>query len=84
MRLFMYHDILFLLMLNVSNLLDQWALILLFILSPQIADIHPENYRLLKTDLSTYYAVSPTVISEAIVQDKSSGLIPLFPFATVR
>ncbi|XP_077252755.1 pyridoxal phosphate (PLP)-dependent transferases superfamily protein [Tasmannia lanceolata] len=49
----------------------------------QIAGIHPENYRLLKTDSSTDYALSPNVLYEAISDDISAGLIPLFLCATV-
>lgn len=50
----------------------------------QIAGIHPENCRVLKTDSSTEYALSPESLSEAISQDIASGLIPFFLCATVR
>lgn len=50
----------------------------------QIAGIHLENYKVLKTDSSTNYALAPDVISEAICNDRASGLIPFFLCATVR
>lgn len=49
----------------------------------QIAGIHMENYRVLKTDSSTNYALSADVISEAILKDRAAGLIPFFLCATV-
>ncbi|KAH6823944.1 Pyridoxal phosphate transferases superfamily protein [Perilla frutescens var. hirtella] len=49
----------------------------------KIAGIHPENFRVLKTDSSTDYALSPESLSGAISQDISSGLIPFFLGATV-
>ncbi|XAR58684.1 Tyrosine decarboxylase [Bertholletia excelsa] len=49
----------------------------------QIAGIHPENCRFLKTDASTEYALSPTSLNEAILDDINSGLIPFFLCATV-
>ncbi|CAI0434701.1 unnamed protein product [Linum tenue] len=49
----------------------------------QIAGIHPENCRLLKTDSSTDYALSPEIVSEAISHDISIGLIPFFLCGTV-
>lgn len=49
----------------------------------QIAGIHMENYRVLKTDSSTNYALSADVISEAISKDRAAGLIPFFLCATV-
>ncbi|XP_057965229.1 tyrosine decarboxylase 2 isoform X1 [Malania oleifera] len=49
----------------------------------QIGGIHPENCRLLKTDASTNYALSPDLLSEAISRDISIGLIPFFLCATV-
>eukprot|EP00268_Persea_americana_P063145 TRINITY_DN8154_c0_g1_i8.p1 TRINITY_DN8154_c0_g1~~TRINITY_DN8154_c0_g1_i8.p1 ORF type:complete len:263 (-),score=37.62 TRINITY_DN8154_c0_g1_i8:813-1601(-) len=49
----------------------------------QIAGIHMENYRVLKTDSSTSYALSADVISEAISKDCAAGLIPFFLCATV-
>lgn len=50
----------------------------------QIAGIHEENIRVLKTDSSTDFAISPELLSEAILHDSSSGLIPFFLCATVR
>lgn len=50
----------------------------------QIAGIYPENFRLLKTDSSTDFALSPETLSKAISQDIASGLIPFFLCATVR
>ncbi|KAL2470589.1 Tyrosine decarboxylase 1 [Abeliophyllum distichum] len=49
----------------------------------QIGGIHPENHRVLKTDPSTEYALSPESLCEAISQDIASGLIPFFLCATV-
>lgn len=49
----------------------------------QIGGLNPELCRLLKTDSSTNYALSPDVLSEAISSDIASGLIPFFLCATV-
>ncbi|KAK9281335.1 hypothetical protein L1049_004234 [Liquidambar formosana] len=49
----------------------------------QIGGIHPENCRLLKTDSSTNYGLSPDLLSEVISHDISIGLIPYFLCATV-
>lgn len=49
----------------------------------QIAGIHPENCKLLKTDKSTEYALSPELLSEAISHDIAIGLIPFFLCGTV-
>ncbi|XP_057438483.1 tyrosine decarboxylase 2 [Lotus japonicus] len=49
----------------------------------QIAGLNPELCRLLKTDSSTNFALSPDVLSEAISRDIASGLIPFFLCATV-
>ncbi|XP_020096461.1 tyrosine decarboxylase 1 isoform X2 [Ananas comosus] len=49
----------------------------------QIAGIFPENFRVLKTDSSSNYALLPEVLSEAISKDLSFGLIPFFLCATV-
>ncbi|KAL5562024.1 hypothetical protein UlMin_031771 [Ulmus minor] len=49
----------------------------------QIAGIHPENCRVLKTDSSTDYALSTDVLSEAISNDVANGLVPFFLCATV-
>ncbi|CAL9019901.1 unnamed protein product [Prunus brigantina] len=49
----------------------------------QIGGIHPENCRLLRTDSSPDYALSPNVLNEAISNDVTSGLISFFLCATV-
>ncbi|CAI9107535.1 OLC1v1006908C1 [Oldenlandia corymbosa var. corymbosa] len=49
----------------------------------QIAGIHPENCRVLKTDSCDDYALSPKALSEAITHDLSVGLVPFFLCATV-
>ncbi|KAL9251339.1 hypothetical protein AKJ16_DCAP02391 [Drosera capensis] len=49
----------------------------------QIAGIHHENCRILKTDPSTDYALSPDVLTDAITRDLSTGLIPAILCATV-
>ncbi|KAF5726985.1 tyrosine decarboxylase 1-like [Tripterygium wilfordii] len=49
----------------------------------QIGGIHPENCRVLKTDASTDYALSPELLSETISHDIAVGLIPFFLCATV-
>ncbi|XP_011024499.1 PREDICTED: tyrosine decarboxylase 1-like isoform X1 [Populus euphratica] len=49
----------------------------------QIGGIHPENCKLLKTDSSTNYALSPNLLSKAISDDISTGLVPFFLCATV-
>lgn len=50
----------------------------------QIAGVHLDNCRLLKTDSSKNYALSPDILCDAISQDMSNGLIPFFLCATVR
>lgn len=54
-----------------------------FIAKWQIGGIYPENCRLLRTDSSTNYALSPDVLSEAILSDIANGLTPFFLCATV-
>lgn len=49
----------------------------------QIGGIHPENCRMLSTDSSTNYALSPNVLNEAISNDIADGLVPFFLCATV-
>ncbi|KAJ6833589.1 tyrosine decarboxylase 1 [Iris pallida] len=49
----------------------------------QIAGIYPENLRVLKAGYSSNYALTPEVVSEAISNDFSAGLIPFFLCATV-
>lgn len=49
----------------------------------QIAGIHPENCRMLATNSTTSYALSPIVLNEAISNDITSGLIPFFLCGTV-
>ncbi|KZV21509.1 tyrosine decarboxylase 1-like [Dorcoceras hygrometricum] len=49
----------------------------------KIGGIYPENIRILKTDSSTDYALSPESLSKAISQDITSGLIPFFLCATI-
>ncbi|XP_076894820.1 phenylacetaldehyde synthase-like isoform X2 [Bidens hawaiensis] len=49
----------------------------------QIAGIHAENLRLLKTESCNGYSLSPESLTEAISHDIASGLIPLFFCATV-
>ncbi|KAI3891694.1 hypothetical protein MKW92_046834 [Papaver armeniacum] len=49
----------------------------------QIAGVHPENCRLVKTDSSTNYALSPDVLREEISKDIAAGLIPFFLSSTV-
>ncbi|KAI3787862.1 hypothetical protein L2E82_00347 [Cichorium intybus] len=49
----------------------------------QIAGIHPENCKLLKTETCNEYALSPESLTDAISHDVASGLIPLFLCATV-
>lgn len=49
----------------------------------QIGGIYPENCRVLKTDSSTNYSLSPDVLAEAISHDLAIGLIPFFLCATV-
>ncbi|KAH7690926.1 Tyrosine decarboxylase protein [Dioscorea alata] len=49
----------------------------------QIAGIYPENFRVLKADSNTNYALVPDKLQEAIMNDLSSGLIPFFLCATV-
>lgn len=50
----------------------------------QIGGIYSENIRILETDSSTEYALSPESLTKAISQDISLGLIPFFLCATVR
>ncbi|XP_058101404.1 tyrosine decarboxylase 2 isoform X2 [Magnolia sinica] len=49
----------------------------------QIAGIHPGNFRLLKTDSSTNYALDPDLVCQAVSDDLAAGLIPFFLCATV-
>ncbi|XP_074560317.1 tyrosine decarboxylase 2 [Curcuma longa] len=49
----------------------------------QIAGIFSENVRVLKTDSSSNYALSPEVVSAAISHDLLAGLIPFFLCGTV-
>ncbi|KAI3995751.1 hypothetical protein MKX01_007230 [Papaver californicum] len=49
----------------------------------QIAGIHPESCRLVKTDSSTNYALSPDVLRKEISKDVAAGLIPFFLTSTV-
>lgn len=49
----------------------------------QIAGIHLDNCRVLKTESSTNYSLSPDLLSEVISQDIAIGLIPFFLCATV-
>ncbi|XP_074279049.1 tyrosine decarboxylase 2 isoform X1 [Silene latifolia] len=49
----------------------------------QIAGIHPENFRILKTNSRTAYALSPEEFSKVVSQDVASSLIPLLLSATV-
>ncbi|KAK3405169.1 hypothetical protein EUGRSUZ_K01418 [Eucalyptus grandis] len=49
----------------------------------QIGGIYPENCRVLKTDASTNYALSPDLLNEVISQDISTGLVPFLLCATV-
>ncbi|MFS7987218.1 putative tyrosine decarboxylase [Helianthus anomalus] len=49
----------------------------------QIAGVHPENLRLLRTERCNEYALSPESLTDAISHDVASGLIPLFLCATV-
>lgn len=49
----------------------------------QIAGIYPENCKMLKTDASTNYAISPDLLSEVISVDIAAGFIPTLLSATV-
>ncbi|KAJ7977162.1 Tyrosine decarboxylase [Quillaja saponaria] len=49
----------------------------------QIGGINPELCKLLKTDSSTNYALSPDLLHKEISDDSASGLIPFFLCATV-
>ncbi|KAK9146252.1 hypothetical protein Sjap_006155 [Stephania japonica] len=49
----------------------------------QISGIHPENCRVLQTDSSNNYSLSPSILREAIAKDVEVGLIPCFLSATV-
>ncbi|KAL9436183.1 hypothetical protein AB3S75_022272 [Citrus x aurantiifolia] len=49
----------------------------------QIGGIHPQNFRVLKTDSSTNYSLSPDSLAEAISRDLTIGLIPFFLCATI-
>ncbi|KAF8090318.1 hypothetical protein N665_0479s0022 [Sinapis alba] len=49
----------------------------------QIAGIHLENCRVLKTDSSTNYSLRPESLQEAVSQDLEAGLIPFFLCGTV-
>ncbi|XP_073133483.1 phenylacetaldehyde synthase-like [Henckelia pumila] len=49
----------------------------------KIGGIYPENIRILETDSSTEYAISPESLTKEISQDIALGLIPFFLCATV-
>jgi aromatic-L-amino-acid decarboxylase len=48
-----------------------------------IAGIHPNNFRAIKTTKSTSFALSPDSLQSEICKDIESGLVPLFLCATV-
>ncbi|XP_010548734.1 PREDICTED: tyrosine decarboxylase 1-like isoform X2 [Tarenaya hassleriana] len=54
-----------------------------FLKACQIGGIRKENCRLLKTDSSTNYALSPDLVQEEISRDVAKGLVPFFICATV-
>ncbi|XP_073292328.1 tyrosine decarboxylase 2 isoform X3 [Primulina huaijiensis] len=49
----------------------------------KIGGILPRNIRILETDSSTEYALSPELLTKTISQDIALGLIPLFLCATI-
>jgi aromatic-L-amino-acid decarboxylase len=49
----------------------------------QIAGIHPNNFRAIKTTKSTSFALSPDSLQSEICKDIKAGLVPLFLCATV-
>lgn len=49
----------------------------------QIAGIHPNNFRAIKTTKSTSFALSPDSLQSEIRKDIKAGLVPLFLCATV-
>ncbi|KAJ0254154.1 hypothetical protein HA466_0106980 [Hirschfeldia incana] len=49
----------------------------------QIAGIHLENCKMLKTESSTNYALCPESLQEAVSKDLEGGLIPFFLCGTV-
>ncbi|KAK8951502.1 Tyrosine decarboxylase 1 [Platanthera zijinensis] len=49
----------------------------------QIAGIYPANFRILKAEQNSSYALAPEALAEAISTDLSSGFIPFFLCATV-
>ncbi|CAM9004074.1 unnamed protein product [Rhodiola kirilowii] len=49
----------------------------------QIAGIHTENVKVLKTDSSTNYGLSPGLLSAEIGHDIANGLVPFFACASV-
>lgn len=57
---------------------------ILLCLNLQIAGIHPQNCRALRTESCNDYALSPESLNEAITLDLANGLIPFFLCATVR
>ncbi|XP_028782612.1 tyrosine decarboxylase 1-like [Neltuma alba] len=48
-----------------------------------VAGIHPENLRVIKTNKSGSFALSPHSLRSAIVKDVENGLVPCFICATV-
>ncbi|KAJ4831639.1 Tyrosine/DOPA decarboxylase 5, partial [Turnera subulata] len=48
-----------------------------------IAGIHPQNFRVIKTTKATSFALSPDSLRMVICSDVKSGLVPLFLCATV-
>ncbi|XP_072084608.1 phenylacetaldehyde synthase [Arachis hypogaea] len=57
--------------------------VIVVLLAARIGGLNPELCRSLKTDVSTNYALSPEVFSEAVSRDIASGLIPFFLCAIV-
>ncbi|XP_062113044.1 tyrosine decarboxylase-like [Humulus lupulus] len=49
----------------------------------QIAGIHPNNFRVIPTTLSSSFAMSPKALRNTIIADVEAGLVPTFLLATV-
>ncbi|GMN54555.1 hypothetical protein TIFTF001_023683 [Ficus carica] len=49
----------------------------------QIAGIHTENFRVLRTTKSSSFSMSPDILRQAIRNDIERGLIPMYVMATI-
>jgi hypothetical protein len=49
----------------------------------QIANIATANFRPVRTDASSHFSLSPTVLTKAAANDVAAGLVPFFLCGTI-